>query len=182
MSHVSTQILHQSYTLACPEGEEGVLHQAVAQLDAAMLRHWESGKLRLREQAAVLVAVNMSVENIKLQADLAAARAELAALQAQTPAAARSAEASCCGSIEATATPPLVDATDALPADALPDAHGAAAIIDHSDLLSRIDAALAQHPHWPALQNAAIEQPSATPANVPEQAQAIDHRQGQLFS
>lgn len=165
MSEVSTQILHQSYTLTCPEGEERMLHQAVAQLDAAMVRHWESGKLRLREQAAVLVAVNMSVENLKLQTENADLRAQLAALRAM-PAAAL--EQSLGEPVQATATPPLVDANDALsflPAE------------DHSDLLGRIDAALAQHPQWPPL----ADEKSAPTLEQPSAEAGLDNRQGQLF-
>lgn len=81
MSQVSTQILHQTYLLACPDGQENVLHEAAAQLDAAMQRHWQTGKLRLREHAAVLVAVNVTVENFGLRQEVAALRAQLQALQ-----------------------------------------------------------------------------------------------------
>lgn len=67
MSQVSVKILQQDYVLSCPDGQEEALREAVAKANLAMLPLCESAKVRTREQAAVLAAVNFAFQNLALQ-------------------------------------------------------------------------------------------------------------------
>jgi len=67
MSQVAVKILQQDYVLSCPDGQEEALHEAVAKANLAMLPLCESAKVRTREQAAVLAAVNFAFQNLALQ-------------------------------------------------------------------------------------------------------------------
>lgn len=67
MSQVSVKILQQDYVLSCPDGQEEALREAVAKANLAMLPLCESAKVRTREQAAVLAAVNFAFQNQALQ-------------------------------------------------------------------------------------------------------------------
>ena len=67
MSQVPVKILQQDYVLSCPDGQENALLEAVAKANQAMLPLCETAKVRTREQAAVLVAVNFAFQNQALQ-------------------------------------------------------------------------------------------------------------------
>jgi cell division protein ZapA len=55
-------ILGQSYILACPEGGEGSLLAAVAQVDSEMSAIRDAGKVKARERMAVLAALNLAYQ------------------------------------------------------------------------------------------------------------------------
>lgn len=67
MSQVSVKILQQDYVLSCPDGQEAALLEAVVKANQAMLPLCELAKVRTREQAAVLAAVNFAFQNQALQ-------------------------------------------------------------------------------------------------------------------
>ena len=76
MKQIEVQILQQSYLLACPEGHESRLLEAVERVDTAMTRIRDAGKVRARERIAVLAALNLAFEIADREAaDLAAAAA-----------------------------------------------------------------------------------------------------------
>lgn len=83
MSQVDVKILCQDYTLACPDGQEAMLHEAVERVDSHLAQLRDAGKLRSRERSAVLMAVNLAYENLELRAQLHALESQMAALQAQ---------------------------------------------------------------------------------------------------
>jgi cell division protein ZapA len=62
MNHIEVQIMQQGYRLACPEGQQETLLQAVERVDAAMTRIRDAGKVRARERIAVLAALNLAFE------------------------------------------------------------------------------------------------------------------------
>jgi cell division protein ZapA len=87
MKQVEVQIMQQSYLLACPEGRESRLLEAVEKLDTAMCKIRDAGKVRARDRIAVLAALNFAFEladreNADLQA-LALARKADATSSAQ---------------------------------------------------------------------------------------------------
>jgi len=51
---VEVQIMGQSYILACPDGGQAALMQAVERVDAAMCRIRDAGKVKARDRIAVL--------------------------------------------------------------------------------------------------------------------------------
>ncbi|OZB43396.1 MAG: cell division protein ZapA [Thiomonas sp. 15-66-11] len=57
---VEVNIMGQSYVLACPQGEEDALRQAVAEVDREMCSIRDLGKIRARERIAVLAALNLA--------------------------------------------------------------------------------------------------------------------------
>ena len=73
MKQIEVQILQQSYLLACPEGHESRLLEAVERVDTAMTRIRDAGKVRARERIAVLAALNMAFEIADRESALAAA-------------------------------------------------------------------------------------------------------------
>ncbi|WP_225979198.1 cell division protein ZapA, partial [Paracidovorax cattleyae] len=75
MNQIEVQIMQQSYRLACPEGQQERLLQAVERVDAAMVRIRDAGKVRARERIAVLAALNLAFE-LAEQARAAVAPAE----------------------------------------------------------------------------------------------------------
>jgi cell division protein ZapA len=60
MKQVEVTILGQSYLLACPEGGEALLAQAVARVDQEMSAIRDAGRVRARERIAVLAALNLA--------------------------------------------------------------------------------------------------------------------------
>lgn len=62
MNQVEVKILQQSYLLACKEGQETRLTEAVGLVDGAMTRIHDAGKVRARERIAVLAALNLAYE------------------------------------------------------------------------------------------------------------------------
>lgn len=59
---VEVQIMGQSYLLACPEGGEQRLLEAVERVDTAMCRIRDAGKVKARDRIAVLAALNLAFE------------------------------------------------------------------------------------------------------------------------
>jgi cell division protein ZapA len=53
-------IMGQSYVLACPEGEQDALREAVTEVDREMCSIRDLGKIRARERIAVLAALNLA--------------------------------------------------------------------------------------------------------------------------
>ncbi|MEY4754902.1 MAG: hypothetical protein RJA44_2577 [Pseudomonadota bacterium] len=60
MKQVEVTIMGQSYILACPEGGESVLLEAVAAVDREMCAIRDAGRVKARERMAVLTALNMA--------------------------------------------------------------------------------------------------------------------------
>jgi cell division protein ZapA len=61
-SAIDVTIMGQSYRLACNEGEEIALKQAVAYLDERMCAIRDSGKIKGTDRIAVMAALGMSAE------------------------------------------------------------------------------------------------------------------------
>lgn len=119
MKQVEVTILGQGYILGCPEGGEARLGAAVAAVDREMSAIRDAGKIKARDRIAVLAALNLAYQ---------------LAERPETPPAA-AAQSSLPGS-----TP---SGTTSAP-DAAPSASGAAlAGVDLVDLITRLDAALA---------------------------------------
>ncbi|HEY0202498.1 MAG TPA: cell division protein ZapA [Burkholderiaceae bacterium] len=62
MKQIEVQILQQSYLLACPEGREARMLEAVERVDTAMTQIRDAGKVRARDRIAVLAALNLAFE------------------------------------------------------------------------------------------------------------------------
>jgi len=62
MKQIEVQIMQQSYLLACPDGHESRLLEAVERVDTAMTRIRDAGKVRARERIAVLAALNLAYQ------------------------------------------------------------------------------------------------------------------------
>ena len=62
MKQVEVQIMGQSYLLACPEGGEQRLLEAVEKVDTAMCRIRDAGKVKARDRIAVLAALNLAFD------------------------------------------------------------------------------------------------------------------------
>ncbi|HEX6017790.1 MAG TPA: cell division protein ZapA [Burkholderiaceae bacterium] len=60
MSQLEVTILGQSYVLACPDGGERDLLEAVAMVDREMSAIRDAGKVKARERIAVLAALNLA--------------------------------------------------------------------------------------------------------------------------
>ena len=59
---VEVQIMGQSYLLACPEGGEQRLLEAVEKVDTAMCRIRDAAKVKARDRIAVLAALNLAFD------------------------------------------------------------------------------------------------------------------------
>lgn len=59
---LEVQIMGQSYLLACPEGGESRLLDAVEKVDTAMCRIRDAGKVKARDRIAVLAALNLAFD------------------------------------------------------------------------------------------------------------------------
>lgn len=57
---LEVSIMGQSYVLACQEGEQEALRQAVAEVDREMCSIRDLGRIRARERIAVLAALNLA--------------------------------------------------------------------------------------------------------------------------
>lgn len=80
LSQLEVTILGQSYVLACPDGGERDLLEAVAMVDREMSAIRDAGKVKARERIAVLAALNLAYQLAEAplpSADAAAAPAEL---------------------------------------------------------------------------------------------------------
>ena len=62
MKQLEVQIMGQSYLLACPEGGEQRLLEAVEKVDTAMCKIRDAGKVKARDRIAVLAALNIADE------------------------------------------------------------------------------------------------------------------------
>ena len=62
MKQMEVTILGQSYILACPEGGERALLEAVATVDREMSAIRDAGKVKARERMAVLSALNLAYQ------------------------------------------------------------------------------------------------------------------------
>jgi len=62
MKQLEVQIMGQSYLLACPEGGEQRLLEAVEKVDTAMCKIRDAGKVRARDRIAVLAALNLAFD------------------------------------------------------------------------------------------------------------------------
>jgi cell division protein ZapA len=62
LKQVEVQIMGQSYLLACPEGGEQRLIEAVEKVDTAMCRIRDAGKVKARDRIAVLAALNLAFD------------------------------------------------------------------------------------------------------------------------
>src|SRR5437868_12065163 len=62
MKQLEVQIMGQSYLLACPEGGEQRLLEAVERVDTAMCKIRDAGKVKARDRIAVLAALNLAFD------------------------------------------------------------------------------------------------------------------------
>jgi cell division protein ZapA len=62
MKQLEVSIMGNSYLLACPEGGETTLLDAVEKVDSAMCRIRDAGKVKARDRIAVLASLNIAFE------------------------------------------------------------------------------------------------------------------------
>ena len=62
MKQIEVQIMGQTYVLGCSDDSESTLRQAVAKVDTGMCQIRDAGKIKARDKIAVLVALNIAVE------------------------------------------------------------------------------------------------------------------------
>ncbi|MEO7391458.1 MAG: cell division protein ZapA [Ramlibacter sp.] len=62
MKQLEVQIMGQSYLLACPEGGDQRMLEAVERVDTAMCRIRDAGKVKARDRIAVLAALNLAFD------------------------------------------------------------------------------------------------------------------------
>jgi cell division protein ZapA len=62
MIQIDVSIMGQPYRLACKEGEERVLRQAVSYLDGKMTALRDSGKVKGTDRIAVMAALSVAAE------------------------------------------------------------------------------------------------------------------------
>lgn len=62
MTQIDVTILGQPYKLACKEGEEEALRQAVAYLDEKMCAIRDAGKIKGNDRIAVMAALGIAAE------------------------------------------------------------------------------------------------------------------------
>ena len=60
MKQVEVTIMGQSYLLACPEGRQSALREAVDRVDREMSSIRDTGKIKARDRIAVLSALNLA--------------------------------------------------------------------------------------------------------------------------
>lgn len=65
MNQMEVTILGQSYKLACPDGGEEALRDAVAAVDREMSAIRDAGKVKARERMAVLAALNIAYQLVQ---------------------------------------------------------------------------------------------------------------------
>jgi cell division protein ZapA len=75
LSQLEVTILGQSYVLACPDGGERDLLEAVAAVDREMSAIRDAGKVKARERIAVLAALNLAFQLAEMPAHVASATA-----------------------------------------------------------------------------------------------------------
>jgi cell division protein ZapA len=62
MIQLNVTIMGQPYKLACKEGEEGALQEAVAYLDEKMCAIRDTGKIKGNDRIAVMAALGVAAE------------------------------------------------------------------------------------------------------------------------
>lgn len=60
MKQMEVSIMGQIYLLACPEGGDAVLAEAVTRVDREMCAIRDAGRVKARERIAVLAALNLA--------------------------------------------------------------------------------------------------------------------------
>jgi cell division protein ZapA len=68
MIHLDVSIMGQPYRLACKEGEEKTLQEAVAYLDGKMCALRDSGKVKGNDRIAVMAALSVAAEFLSVKA------------------------------------------------------------------------------------------------------------------
>ena len=68
MTQLSVNIMGHAYTLACKEGEEATLKQAVTYLDGKMCAIRDTGKIRGNDRIAVIAALGIAAELLSAKA------------------------------------------------------------------------------------------------------------------
>lgn len=68
MTQIDVTIMGQPYKLACKEGEEATLHQAVAYLDEKMCAIRDAGKIKGNDRIAVMAALGIAAEFLSTRA------------------------------------------------------------------------------------------------------------------
>jgi len=68
MIHLDVSIMGQPYRLACKEGEERTLQEAVAFLDGKMCALRDSGKVKGNDRIAVMAALSVAAEFLSVKA------------------------------------------------------------------------------------------------------------------
>lgn len=67
MIHLDVSIMGQPYRLACKEGEEKTLQEAVAYLDGKMCALRDAGKLKGNDRIAVMAALSVAAEFLSVK-------------------------------------------------------------------------------------------------------------------
>jgi cell division protein ZapA len=68
MIHLDVTIMGNPYRLACKEGEEKTLLEAVSYLDGKMIALRDSGKVKGNDRIAVMAALSMAAEFLSVKA------------------------------------------------------------------------------------------------------------------
>ncbi|MDL2358080.1 MAG: cell division protein ZapA [Pseudomonadota bacterium] len=68
MIHLDVSIMGNPYRLACKEGEQRTLKEAVAYLDAKMCALRDAGKVRGTDRIAVMAALSVAAEFLSVKA------------------------------------------------------------------------------------------------------------------
>jgi cell division protein ZapA len=68
MIHLDVSIMGNPYRLACKEGEEKTLQEAVSYLDGKMCALRDSGKVKGNDRIAVMAALSMAAEFLSVKA------------------------------------------------------------------------------------------------------------------
>jgi len=88
MTQLDVTIMGQAYKLACKDGEEATLRQAVAYLDEKMCAIRDAGKVKGNDRIAVMAALAIAAEFLSIRSpegplsdmSLAEVKAQLAAM------------------------------------------------------------------------------------------------------
>ncbi|MES2150641.1 MAG: cell division protein ZapA [Pseudomonadota bacterium] len=67
MIHLDVSIMGQPYRLACKEGEEATLQEAVSYLDGKMCALRDSGKVKGNDRIAVMAALSVAAEFLSVK-------------------------------------------------------------------------------------------------------------------
>ena len=68
MIHLDVTIMGQAYRLACKEGEQATLQEAVGYLDGKMCALRDSGKVKGNDRIAVMAALSVAAEFLSVKA------------------------------------------------------------------------------------------------------------------